>query len=375
MRKVFLMSTMVLLFACKKETTGYSITADTIGFEDGTTVFINTVNKANRPVIIDSTTIKENKFNIKLAPVEAQDFHFLSFKDIQGNVLYLGENTPLKMTIYKDSLRSSKVVGGQENTLFSEYAKKMKSLAKKRVELTRSIRQESATNNTEKVSALKSELSELQDQEKTYRTTLASANPESLVAVMALTDLMSLKMIPNKEVKGMFENIADTLKTSRMGENLNAMLIQAAGVVDIGDIVEDFTAPTPDGKKLSLKKAMGKVTIVDFWASWCKPCRIENPNVVRIYKKYHDQGLNIVGVSLDRTKEKWTRAIAQDQLEWDHVSNLKFWQEPIARSYGVRSIPATFILDETGKIVAKNLRGDQLEAKIKELLEKDIAAL
>ncbi len=376
MKKIFLISTLVLLAACnKKEANGYSITANTTGFEDGTTVYVNTVNKANRPVIIDSTTINANKFSIQLAPIETRDFHFLSFKNIQGNVLYLGENTPIQMTIYKDSLRSSKVVGGKENQLFSEYAEKMKNLAKNRVELTKSLRQQSAASNGEQVSALTNEIANLQNQEKSYRINMATTNPESLVSIMALTDLISLKMIPNKDIKGMYERITDTLKKTRMGENLSAMLAQASETMDIGDIVEDFTAPTPDGKKLSLKKAMGTVTIVDFWASWCKPCRIENPNVVRIYKKYHKQGLNIIGVSLDRSKDKWVQAIEQDLLEWDHVSNLQFWQEPIARLYGVRSIPATFILDETGKIIAKNLRGNQLEAKIKELLEKKVASL
>ncbi len=376
MKKIFLISTLVLLAACnKKEANGYSITANTTGFEDGTTVYVNTVNKANRPVIIDSTTINANKFSIQLAPIETRDFHFLSFKNIQGNVLYLGENAPIQMTIYKDSLRSSKVVGGKENQLFSEYAEKMKNLAKNRVELTKSLRQQSAASNGEQVSALTNEIANLQNQEKSYRINMATTNPESLVSIMALTDLISLKMIPNKDIKGMYERVTDTLKKTRMGENLSAMLAQASETMDIGDIVEDFTAPTPDGKKLSLKKAMGTVTIVDFWASWCKPCRIENPNVVRIYKKYHKQGLNIIGVSLDRSKDKWVQAIEQDLLEWDHVSNLQFWQEPIARLYGVRSIPATFILDETGKIIAKNLRGNQLEAKIKELLEKKVASL
>ena len=121
---------------------------------------------------------------------------------------------------------------------------------------------------------------------------------------------------------------------------------------------------------VSLKASLGKVTIVDFWASWCGPCRNENPNVVAIYKEFHSKGLNIIGVSLDKDKEKWMEAIAEDHLTWTHVSNLKFWDEPIAAQYGVQSIPATFILDASGKVVAKDLRGGELKAKIKELLSK-----
>ncbi len=119
-----------------------------------------------------------------------------------------------------------------------------------------------------------------------------------------------------------------------------------------------------------MKESLGKVTIVDFWASWCGPCRVENPNVVAIYKEFHAKGLNIVGVSLDKDATKWKEAIAKDNLTWTHVSNLKFWDEPIAAQYKVQSIPATFILDASGKVVAKDLRGEELRAKINELLSK-----
>ena len=115
----------------------------------------------------------------------------------------------------------------------------------------------------------------------------------------------------------------------------------------------------------------GKVTIIDFWAAWCGPCRRENPNVVKTYKKYHEKGLEIISVSLDKPgeKDRWLKAIKDDNLTWHHVSNLKYFNDPVARLYNIRSIPSTYILDEDGKIVAKNLRGARLEAKIKELLD------
>jgi thiol-disulfide isomerase/thioredoxin len=121
---------------------------------------------------------------------------------------------------------------------------------------------------------------------------------------------------------------------------------------------------------VSLKECLGKVTVVDFWASWCGPCRQENPNMVAIYNELHSKGLNVVGVSLDKDAQKWKEAIAKDKLVWNQVSNLKFWEEPIAKQYKVESIPATFILDAKGNIVAQDLRGEELKAKIKELLAK-----
>jgi len=113
---------------------------------------------------------------------------------------------------------------------------------------------------------------------------------------------------------------------------------------------------------------LGKVTIVDFWASWCGPCRKENPSVVAMYNELHTKGLNIVGVSLDKDLASWNQAIAKDKITWVQVSNLKEWAEPIAKQYNVEQIPTTFLLDASGKIVAKDLRGEELKAKVLELL-------
>jgi peroxiredoxin len=139
---------------------------------------------------------------------------------------------------------------------------------------------------------------------------------------------------------------------------------------DVGGVAPKFSAPNPEGKIVALNDVLGKYTIIDFWASWCKPCRRENPNVVRVYNQYHDKGLNIISVSLDKAgqKERWLKAIADDKMDWYHVSNLQGWNEPIAKMYNVRSIPATFLLDEKGNIIGKNLRGNALDAKIASLL-------
>jgi peroxiredoxin len=129
----------------------------------------------------------------------------------------------------------------------------------------------------------------------------------------------------------------------------------------------NFAQPDPNGNTISLTDFKGQVVMLDFWASWCRPCRMENPNVVKAYNKYHKAGFEILGVSLDKTKDKWVEAIAQDGLTWKHVSDLGGWASQPAALYGVNSIPATFLLDREGKILARNLRGPALESKLQEI--------
>lgn len=138
-----------------------------------------------------------------------------------------------------------------------------------------------------------------------------------------------------------------------------------------GKEAPDIEMNNPQGNKMALSDLRGKVVLVDFWASWCKPCRIENPNVVKTYKKYKDDGFTIFSVSLDKNKKKWLQAIEKDNLEWDyHVSDLKGWKNRAAQKYNVSSIPATFLIGRDGKIIAKNLRGDKLEKKLAEVFEE-----
>lgn len=210
------------------------------------------------------------------------------------------------------------------------------------------------------------------ENDKVFKKKIVQDNPDSFVSVMVLTDMMSMKAYPTSEIKEMYAALDEDVKQSPLAKNLEQNL-EKEGAVDIGSKAPEFSAPTPEGEELSLSEVRGKVTIIDFWAAWCKPCRVENPNLVKTYEKYHDKGLEIVGVSLDRPgqKDKWLQAIEEDKLPWHQVSNLKFWQEPVAQLYGIRAIPAAFVLDEEGVIVARDLRGERLEKKVAELLGEE----
>ncbi|MFD2200620.1 redoxin domain-containing protein [Shivajiella indica] len=204
---------------------------------------------------------------------------------------------------------------------------------------------------------------------------LESENAEKLKALLGTMNgsfaaLAGLPMINSKKDFQFLDELVIKMNEKYPGfktvQNLMAQLDDMRAL-SVGQVAPEITLPNPDGELVSLSGLRGKYVLIDFWAAWCRPCREENPNVVRLYNQYKDQGFEVFGVSLDRTKDAWVKAIADDNLTWTHVSDLQYFNSAAAALYQINAIPATYMIDPEGKIIAKDLRGPSLENKLKEI--------
>lgn len=322
-----------------------------------------------QPMVIDSIAIVDGAFEMS-GVVESPDVNFFSIQTVRGNFPFVLESGDIKVSLYKDSLMSSRALGTVSNEAFMKYKTDTKVFVNSMNGIGRDLQQANITNDSLLVSDLQEQYKDVQDQIRDYEVDFIKDNPDSYVSVLILERFVMTKQMTNEEAKPIFDNLTPRIQKSKTGQNLNEIINTAEAPAEVGQIAPDFEGPSPTGQLVKLEDNLGKITIVDFWASWCRPCRVENPNLVKTYNKLKAKGLNVVGVSLDKSKENWIKAIEDDGLQWPHVSHLQFWNEPIAKAYQVRSIPATFILDQNGKILAKNLRGKALEQKVEELLNK-----
>ncbi|TVZ28180.1 peroxiredoxin [Gillisia sp. Hel_I_86] len=370
MKRLIIATAVLSILGCNKEKEGYSISGDLQNIEDGKMVYLSELDENTQPLKLDSVAVKDGKFMLDLPEVTTSNLNFLNVEGVRGNVLFVSENEPIKFQIYKDSLQASVVEGGKENKLLYTYLDHIKELNSKVMRIRKDLRTQATTRDSSAMANLQKEEEGLINSDLAYKKKVVKENPDNFVSILILSDMINMGA-PANEAKELYGNLSEKIKQTSLAKALKENLDKRSKV-GIGSKAPEFTAPNPQGEEIALKDVLGKVTLIDFWAAWCKPCRVENPNIVKVYEKYHDKGFNILGVSLDRAgqKEKWMQAIKDDNLTWEQVSNLQFWNDPVATLYNVRAIPAAFLLDENGIIVAKNLRGDALEAKVKELLEK-----
>ena len=375
---IFIIS-IALLFSCKPSTSNsdseYEVIVKADGVYDGLRAYLLKTENGRNRTATDTAIIFNSVFRFK-GDIKGAEMRAITIDGVRGQTSIFIEAGLINVEIYKDSIHTSKVEGTYNNSVFNDYKNKYQ----EKIEAVETVNAEflNSKQDLEVLKKLQTKRDSLRSQLKNFGYEFIETNNNSDFSLYILDGLTSQKGFDFELADSAFKTIKTSIKTKNESNQLISNRIKQKienspnkGKIKIGMQAPDFSAPNPEGKQVTLSDIKGKVTIVDFWASWCKPCRIENPNLVKLYDKYHSKGLEIISVSLERGNQKafWIEAIKKDQLSWYNVSNLKFWQDPIAQAYSVNSIPATFILDENGALIAERLRGAELEAKIKSLLE------
>ena len=377
-----LLTVLTVIISCNRAGKNEYIVSGTVkGIADGKTVVLEKQDEMGQFIPMDTVKVKDGKFMMKGSAKEPE-IMLIQVEAIQGKVPFVLENGNIDIIVDKDSLQKSKFSGTFNNDVFSKFnddlTKFQKELQKKLMTFQNAnmakMKAAQEIKDTIVINKLMKEYQGMQKEGMEFYIKFAEVNPKALLSALIVDSMLNDPTLDVARAKKIYASFSPELKNYKPGKSIQTKLdkigkpLTVAAAANVGSVAPDFTAKNPEGKSISLKQSLGKVTIVDFWASWCKPCRVENPNVVALYAKYHSKGLNILSVSLDKEASAWKDAIAKDNLTWNHVSNLKEFEDPIALQYGINAIPTVFVLDAKGIIIAKDIRGEELNAKIASLL-------
>lgn len=363
-------TTAIFMFSFTNPTPNFTISGIVKGAKEGAYIYLEKQD-AKGIVVKDSVKVIKEKFEFKGSANEPE-IHLLQYKDAQGKIAFVLENGTITIEADLKDLSKSKIGGTFNNIELQKFNEKSAVINQKMQDFqtanTDAMRQAQINNDQAAVAKIMADFEMLRSEMVGLSMSYPSENPKSYLSLLMLDNQFNQPKVEIARIKKDYNSLDESLKNLKQGVALQTK-INNYKAIEVGAAAPDFSGPNPEGLNISLKESLGKVTLIDFWASWCGPCRKENPSVVAMYNELKSQGFKIIGVSLDKDKQKWIDAIAKDQLTWPQISNLQFWSEPIAVMYNVKSIPATFVLDKDGKIVAMNLRGEELKAKIKELLK------
>jgi peroxiredoxin len=313
----------------------------------------------------DSATITNGKFKLS-GKADMPELRVVAMGPSQMVAQFFAENGTITLKAYADSLDKTIITGSKSNEEFKIYQQELMSLSKEAQGMQQRYMTAQSTGDQDGMKKAQIDYEAMVQNLAVYAKNFIREHRKSTVSPL-IAMMQFGQTIKASEIDTLVAFLDPALSASIYVVELKKMADRMR-TTEVGSIAPDFTLPTPEGNTFTLSSTRGKFVMIDFWAAWCQPCRHENPNVVALYAKYKDKGFDVVGVSLDREKDAWLKAISDDQLVWHQVSELKFWQSEIAQKYGVTSIPCTFLLDKGGKIIAKNLRGEELAAKLAELL-------
>lgn len=264
-------------------------------------------------------------------------------------------------------ISASKISGSKTQDDMDRYSRGMGPFNQKWVQLNEeAVRLQASGLSQDSVWAkFRIPFKQAQQQVAKYQLEFIQSNTNSYLSLLLIPELAKYSSDFN-QADSLFQSLHALIRQHSTAGLINEY-IQAGKPTSIGSIAPDFTLPDTTGKALGLSSVRGKYVLLDFWAAWCGPCRQENPNVVDAFERFQDKGFTVFGVSLDRDKKDWLKAIRTDRLTWPHVSDLKFWQSKAALLYGITSIPRNFLLDPQGKIIGRDLRGPDLIERLQEI--------
>ena len=359
MRKLLLsiVAASMTLAACNAQS-GYKVTGTVEGMPDGKAI-IATVNGSSLDTLAKAD-VKNGSFEFTGNVSEPTGAYIMVIGQ-RGAIPFMLENANITVNAGQAGLT---VTGSEGQKIYDQFMAINTTTQQEAMKLQQEY--QAANGDQAKMQAVQEAYAKLMTDAQAKETELIKANPDSYVSTFVIVSGMG--QMEYEQLKERYNLLGEKAKASAQGKAIAAQIAKLESTA-IGQIAPNFTITTPEGESISLYDIKGKVKLIDFWASWCGPCRGENPHVVEIYKEYHPKGLEIFGVSLDNNKEAWVKAIADDGLVWKHGSDLKGWQSAPAQLYSVSGIPHTVLLDENNKIIAKNLRGDELKQKIAVLLK------
>ena len=357
---------LLVFFLCltaSRAQSGFRITGKAMGSPNGKLLLL--VQHLDRMDTLATCDMVNSEFRFE-GQVDAPCVGLIEMAGMKGAIPLMLENTDINVNI---GVTGIFVEGGESQQVYNEYFELMSEGGRELKKMMEEYKTAVGLQDQMKANILQKQIMKLREEIVAKELEWIKENGNHFVAAYILQTTVQ-QGLPYEEAKKRFDLLGPDAKASTYGQ-IVCMTIDLQSKSAVGAVAPNFKVNTPEGTPISLYDVKGKVKLIDFWASWCKPCRDENKNVVKLYEKYHKKGLEIFGVSMDTDAAKWKEAIEKDGLAWYHGSDLKGLKESlVARFFFVKAIPHTILLDENNRIVAKNLRGEDLKKKVAEMLKQ-----